>query len=139
MKTYTITLTIEAEDDEVALALAESIREEEVAVHESVKAKLAARGHGVSVTVGPLIQTHASRPPAAQYNCHRIAWELELTAMGDGYGGNALRAAKDLPGLTDEDRALLDRYATGTQTGTDHIALQTLALRIDQIDTRTSK
>jgi hypothetical protein len=69
---------------------------------------------------------------AYPYNAARIAWELERTAMGDGYHGNALRVAKDIPGLTDEDRALLDRYATGRNSGTDHVALQDLALRIDR-------
>jgi hypothetical protein len=69
----------------------------------------------------------------APYNAARVAWELERTAMGDGYYGNALRVAKDIPGLTDDDRALLDRYATGRNAGTDHVALQDLALRIDAI------
>lgn len=64
------------------------------------------------------------------YNGHRIAWELERTAKGDGFYGNALRVAKDIPGLTDEDRALLDRYATGGHAGTDHVKLQDLALRV---------
>lgn len=68
---------------------------------------------------------------AEPYNNHRIAWELERTAVGDGHYGNSLRVAKDIPGLTAEDRSLLDRYATGTNAGTDHIALQALALRID--------
>lgn len=69
---------------------------------------------------------------AAQgYNRARIAWELERTALNDGFYGNALRVAKDLPGVGSEDRALLDRYATGQQAGTDHIALQALAIRID--------
>lgn len=68
-----------------------------------------------------------------QYNAARIAWELERTAMGDAFYGNALRVAKDIPGLTDDDRALLDRYATGLQRGTDHVKLCDLALRIDAI------
>ena len=68
--------------------------------------------------------------PAGQYNRKRIGWELERTAMGDGYYGNALRVAKDIPGLTDQDRAVLDRYATGAQHGTDHIALQDIAMRV---------
>ena len=70
------------------------------------------------------------RDPAGQYNHKRIGWELERTALGDGYYGNALRVAKDLPGLTDQDRAVLDRYATGAQQGTDHIALQDIAMRV---------
>ena len=68
--------------------------------------------------------------PAEQYNRKRIGWELERTAMGDGYYGNALRVAKDIPGLTDQDRAVLDRYATGAQHGTDYIALQDIAMRV---------
>jgi len=68
----------------------------------------------------------------APYNLHRIAWELERTAKGDGYYGNALRVAKDLPGATADDRALLDRYATGRNQGTDHVTLQDLALKIDK-------
>ncbi len=66
------------------------------------------------------------------YNAKRIAWELERTAMGDGFHGNALRVAKDLPGVTDIDRSLLDRYATGAHGGTDHVALQDLAMRLYQ-------
>lgn len=67
-----------------------------------------------------------------RYSPARIAWEIERTAMGDGHYGNALRVAKDLPEVTAEDRSLLDRYATGKQRGTDHVALQDLALRIDR-------
>ena len=67
---------------------------------------------------------------SAPYNLKKIGWELERTAMGDGFYGNALRVAKDLDGVTDEDRAVLDRYATGAQGGTDHIALQRIALKV---------
>lgn len=69
--------------------------------------------------------------PAQKYNAARIAWELERTAVGDGFYGNALRVAKDIPGLTNDERLLLDRYATGQSCGIDHVALQSLALRID--------
>ena len=67
---------------------------------------------------------------ATPYSLKRIAWELERTAMGDGFYGNALRVAKDIPGITPEDRSVLDRYATGTQTCTDHVHLQWLAQRL---------
>ena len=63
----------------------------------------------------------------------RIAWELERTAMGDGHYGNALRVAKDLPCVDAADKSLLDRWATGKQYGVDHISLQQLAIKIDQI------
>lgn len=74
----------------------------------------------------------AAAAGSSKYNTRRIAWELERTALGDGYFGNALRVAKDLPGLTADDRGLLDRWAAGNQGGTDHVALQDLALRIDR-------
>lgn len=69
-------------------------------------------------------------PPAAAYNEKQIAWELERTALGDGFYGNALRVAKDLPGVTADDRALLDKFATGNARSTDHVRLQELALRL---------
>lgn len=66
------------------------------------------------------------------YNRRRIAWELERTAMSDGHYGDALRAAKALPEVTEEDLSLLDRYAAGEQSGTDHVALQDLAMKISR-------
>lgn len=71
---------------------------------------------------------------ARPYNALRIAWELERTAKGDGYFGNALRVAKDMNGITDSDRSLLDRYATGLHHGTDHVALQALAMKIMKME-----
>lgn len=70
------------------------------------------------------------------YSLARIAWELERTALGYGYYGNALRVAKDLREVGPQDKALLDRYATGKHTSTDHVALQSLALRIDEVARR---
>ena len=67
---------------------------------------------------------------ATPYNLKRIAWELERTAMGDGFYGNALRVAKDIPEVTPEERSLLDRYATGGNSGRDFFALQDLAMRL---------
>jgi hypothetical protein len=64
------------------------------------------------------------------YNLHRVAWELERTALNDGFYGNALRVAKDIAGITDDERALLDRYATGGNQSMDHCALQRLAMKI---------
>ena len=71
---------------------------------------------------------------ATPYNLKRIAWELERTALGDGFYGNALRVAKDIPGIRPEDRSMLDRYATGTQTGTDHVHLQWLVQALYNTD-----
>lgn len=64
------------------------------------------------------------------YSLQRIAKELDLTAAGEAYYGNALRVAKDVPGVSGEDRLLLDRYATGRQRDPDHVALQELAIKL---------
>lgn len=71
-----------------------------------------------------------TQKPTVPYTATRIANELYATAMGHAYHGNALYVAKGVPGVTDEDRAVLDRYLTGAQRGTDHVALQDIALRI---------
>lgn len=65
-----------------------------------------------------------------KYDTQRIAYELTETALGNSYYGNALRVAKDLPELTQEDRSVLDRYATGIQTHTDSRSLQEIASKI---------
>lgn len=65
------------------------------------------------------------------YTPARIAWEIERTAQGDGFFGNAIRVAKDIQGLTQDDRSLLDRFASGIQSKEDHQRLLALALRID--------
>jgi hypothetical protein len=64
------------------------------------------------------------------YNARRIGWELERTAMGDSYYGNALRVAMDIPCVTDEDRAVLQRYATGAQRVPDQWRLQDIAEKV---------
>lgn len=79
-----------------------------------------------------------SRRGDRRYTPARIAWELERTAMGDGHYGNALRVAKDLECVDAVERSLLDRWATGKQGGTEHIALQELALKIDNHYSATS-
>jgi len=70
------------------------------------------------------------RPTEKTYNARRIGWELERTAMGDGYFGNALRVAMDIPGIDDADKAVLQRYATGRQHGVDHVCLQNIAKKV---------
>lgn len=50
--------------------------------------------------------------------------------MGDGYYGNALRVAMDIPILDEGDRAVLQRFAAGAQHGADHVCLQDIARRV---------
>lgn len=92
---------------------------------------------------GGAVRDHLIRmgwtPPAeakpAPYNRKRIAWELERTAMGDGYYGGALRAAREFPEATPSVRSLLDRWATGKQSGlSDQTDLCTFALQIYAAD-----
>jgi hypothetical protein len=81
---------------------------------------------------GPQSPAAALEPSPGAYNGQRIAWELDRTALGEAFFGNALRVAKDVPCLTAEDRAVLDRFATGTNSKTDHIKLQDIARRVRQ-------
>ncbi len=53
------------------------------------------------------------------YDCKKIADELEATAKGRGYYGNALYVARDFPWATHNDRALLMRYMYGSELLTD--------------------
>ena len=73
----------------------------------------------------------ASKGRTAMTDRKRIALELERTAMGDGYYGDALRAAKGFPEATPSVRALLDRWITGNQNGlSDRTDLCRFALQI---------
>lgn len=60
----------------------------------------------------------------------RIAQELQQIAEGFGFHGNALQAAMNMQGTTDDDRAMLHRYMQGSHTPTDRFALQELANKI---------
>lgn len=64
------------------------------------------------------------------YGRKQIAAELRATALGEAYYGNALRVAKDIPGVTAEERSLLDRCATKGLTFSDGMRLQDLAIKI---------
>jgi hypothetical protein len=50
--------------------------------------------------------------------------------MGDGYYGNSLYEAMDMPQTTKNDREMLHRYMCGSNLKTDHVKLQDLAMRI---------
>ena len=60
----------------------------------------------------------------------RIAWELSSTASGATYCGHVFRVAKELPEVTSEEQALLDRWLTGANTPQDRFTLQDLACKI---------
>jgi hypothetical protein len=83
-----------------------------------------------AVSTPPAQPAPVQEPPDNKYNAKRIAWELERTAMGDGYYGNALYVAMDMPQTTKNDREMLHRYMCGSNLKTDHVKLQDLAMRI---------
>lgn len=68
------------------------------------------------------------------YDCTQIAKELQDTATGVAYHGNALRVAKDISILTDKDRAVLERWLTGRDQMEDFWNLQEISLRVMTID-----
>ena len=65
-----------------------------------------------------------------KYNNRIIAKELTRTALGNGYYGNALYVAKDIPGLTEDERWVILRYLHGNQKVSDQLALQDIANKI---------
>ena len=58
-----------------------------------------------------------------KYDHKQIADELEATANGTSYFGNALYVARDFPWTTHNDRALLTRYLHGTASVGDKAKL----------------
>lgn len=66
-------------------------------------------------------------------NLQRIARELEETALGLTCHAEALLAAKTVLGVTENDRAVLDRFATGATVSMDHVRLQDIAIRIRDV------
>lgn len=71
------------------------------------------------------------------YDHKKIVAELTDTALGKAHYGNALRVAKDMHGVTLEDRSVLDRFATGANSAEDGWKLQDIANRIETAQLRT--
>lgn len=69
---------------------------------------------------------------ATAANPHQIARQLDRTALGHAYDGEALRAAKNFKCLDASEQAVLDRYIAGSQRSMDHVALQDVAIQIRQ-------
>lgn len=69
-----------------------------------------------------------------KYDSKQIARELQATAQGDAYYGNALYVARDMPQITGNDRDCLTRWLFGTQTSSDRFRLQDIAIEIAKQD-----
>lgn len=64
------------------------------------------------------------------YTPHAIARELDQTALGYGYYGNALYTARDFDCLNHDDKLCLSRWLTGSQTAADAHHLQDIAIKL---------
>jgi hypothetical protein len=65
------------------------------------------------------------------YDNIQIANEIQDTAQGISYYGNALRVAKDILGITMMEKSLLDSCLTNGCSGfEERMMLQDLAIRI---------
>ena len=74
----------------------------------------------------------------AKYGLKEIAAKLDMTALNDGYHGNELYVARDLPFLSKEEKGCLTRYLIGNITSTDHIRLQEIAIKIREFDKKSA-
>jgi hypothetical protein len=63
-----------------------------------------------------------------KYDHTQIAKELEVTANGDSYYGNALYVALDLPWTTQKHKEMLQRYLHGSELLSDRFTLQDFAI-----------
>lgn len=66
----------------------------------------------------------------SRYDLSRVADELDTTAEGISYYGNALYVAQDFDFLNDFDRAILRRWLNGSQTKADCFSLFHIATKI---------
>lgn len=61
------------------------------------------------------------------YDAFTIAKELNATALGEAYYGNALYVARDIPCVTHNDRQCLNRWLNGTNNSSDGWRLQDIS------------
>ena len=66
----------------------------------------------------------------SKYNSAKIAKELQATADGNSYYGNALYVALDHPEATKNDKQMIMRYLYGSELLADRFRLQDLAIKI---------
>ena len=66
------------------------------------------------------------------YDAFTIAKELNSTALGESYYGNALYVARDIPCVTHNDVQCLNRWLNGTNTASDGWRLQEISSYIKE-------
>jgi hypothetical protein len=68
------------------------------------------------------------------YNLKQIAKELQATAQGEAFFGNALYVARDLPIVSGNTKDMLTRWLHGTQTNADRFRLQDFVILLNSIE-----
>lgn len=64
------------------------------------------------------------------HDLHTLAKELDQTAQGISYHGNALHAARVVPCVTANDVQCINRWLHGANTASDGFRLQEIAIHI---------
>ena len=71
------------------------------------------------------------------YDNKQIAKRLQDTAQGEYYDGNSLLVAKDIPGITEYEKSILEAWLTGTFNRDPfeyRMRLQDIAIKIRFMD-----
>jgi hypothetical protein len=63
-----------------------------------------------------------------------LSWDLFNIALGHGFNAAALRAAYTNKALDIYDKRVLTRYLEGSQLSTDHLNLQTIAIKLNEVE-----
>ena len=66
-------------------------------------------------------------------NTKNLSWALFDIALGRGYNAQTLQAAYSSKALDIYDKRVLLRYLEGAQLSTDHLNLQTIAIKLNEI------
>jgi hypothetical protein len=67
-------------------------------------------------------------------NTKNLSWALFDIALGNGYNAKTLQAAYSSKALDIYDKRVLLRYLEGAQLSTDHLNLQTIAIKLDEVN-----
>ena len=65
-------------------------------------------------------------------NNKNLSWALFDIALGHGYNAQTLQAAYSSKALDIYDKRVLTRYLEGRQISTDHLNLQSIAIKLNE-------
>jgi len=67
-------------------------------------------------------------------NNKNLSWALFDIALNRGYSEATLKAAYSSKALNIYDKRVLTRYLEGRQLSTDHLNLQTIAIKLNEVE-----